>query len=180
MATTYNISSPFLTKYLHFPWGGREIHIPKVFRGRGFKEITFQADIKENMRWRGDIVAIFEGLQGTTPFKLYKGEEIQGTTPFEPYKEREEIQGVQNLAQVLQFLKDAGAETINVEVVKPRFSGGSSQWGPSIQRIYIDSTVSGVAYSAQHFEEFPRRLHDKLIFGPRTLKQRVVNWLLKP
>lgn len=144
--------------------GQRQIHVPAVFKGKGFKEIKFGAVISEERRWAGDVIAVFENLREATPFVMVKIHAIGMV-------EAQKIQGAENLAQVLQTLKAAGADTITVQLVKPHFHPGSRQWGAwgaSIQAIRIKAETKEAVFSADHIVEFPE-----------SIQTRLVRWLLK-
>jgi len=168
--TRFVVADTFVAKR-RIVGGQKRIHIPAVFRERGFKEIRFAAILKEGRRWAGDVVAAFEDLTETSPFQMTRISAPSMTG-------RKKIQGVENLAQALHSLRLAGADSIEVTVAKPRFQPGSSQFGSSFQSICISAQIkdTNIIYEAMSIIEFPTNISGKLLFPPRTVGERIARW----
>jgi hypothetical protein len=169
--TGFIVAETFMAKR-RLVGGRRQIRMPSVFRGRGFREIRFDAEIEEDKRWAGDIISVFENLKETTPFEMSRAS-------VKEMGRSQVIQGIENLAQVLELLRSEGADTITVILKKPHFHPGSTSWAPSVQEIRINARVNDVYFSAILEMNFPPKITHQLLFPPLTIKQRIVRWLLK-
>ena len=84
-------------------WKGKPV-LPKIFLGKGFKEITLSLNLQHGIRKAGDVLEIFNNLNVNTPFTMSWNKQT--------------IKDVQTLAQVLHVYKIAKVKSLNISIFR--------------------------------------------------------------